>query len=63
MSMTREGLQRVIERFEGWTDGFIHGAKIGEEPHVFPSVKVALYEFLEHLESQAAAHSNDGSAP
>lgn len=52
--MDRDELMNTVAEFSGYIDGFIHGAQLDLEPHIFIKVKSALYEYQELINKQTA---------
>ncbi len=60
-AIAKEELNQVILMFEGWCEGYIHGAKLGEEPHIFCRVKSQLYD-LQSIYKKKNNHDHIKSA-
>lgn len=45
----KANLEDVIKEFEGWAEGYVHGAKLSETPYMFVKVLGCLYDFQKHL--------------
>ncbi len=50
-------LEQVILIFEGWCEGYCHGAKLGfeQEPHIFFRVKSQLFDLQKIYNEKAKA--------
>lgn len=55
-------LDDVITELEGWSDGYTHGAKLSETPHIFTKVLGCLYDFKNHFDAKKAAEEPTNNA-
>lgn len=42
-------------QFEGWTDGYVHGAKLSEEPRLFLAIKGHVYDYISKLQEEMSS--------
>lgn len=50
--ITIRELDNNILEFFGWCDGYVAGAKLGEEPYIFTKVKGQLFDYQKLLNEQ-----------